>query len=159
MLLSKLLNVIQCCPPAHSFLNRMLDTLRSYPPTGCISLSQEFNKDLAWFAKYLPSTNGVFILHEDNMVSVPLYINACTTDSGAVLGKEAYRTIFLLHILAENRPICQLEALNSVLAITTWVTHLWSRLIHLYCDNAMAVVVFQAGCSKDMFPQASARQV
>ena len=39
VVLGKLLNVTQCCPAAHLFLNRMLDTLRSCRPTGLISLS------------------------------------------------------------------------------------------------------------------------
>ena len=76
-----------------------------------------------------------------------------------MLGKEAYHTIFLSYILTENRHISHLEALNAVVAITTWAEHLWGRLVHLYCDNAMAVVVFQAGHGMDTFVQSCANQL
>ena len=62
VLLGKLLYIAQVCAPAHTFLNRMLATLRACPAQGYIDLSQEFQKDPQWFVNFLPNTNGIFII-------------------------------------------------------------------------------------------------
>ena len=146
VLLSKLLNITQCCPPARFLLKCLLETpLKACPAQGHICLTPQFWKNLAWFDKFLPDTNGVFLLHEDTRVPLPGYIDACTTGVGAVLLNEAYYTLLPAHVLEENRPIFYLGALNAMVAITTWADKLQRRLVHLFCDNATAVVVYKAG--------------
>ena len=76
-LLGKLLYVAQCCPPAHLFTSRILETLPTCPLQGLIPLSDELRKDLAWFQLYLPCTDGVFLIHEDSATPIPLYVDAC----------------------------------------------------------------------------------
>ena len=63
------------------------------------------------------------------------------------------------HIISDNHPICHLEVLNVVVALSIWAPKLICKLVHLFCDNAMAVNVFQAGCSKDQSIQVCARQL
>ena len=55
-LLGKLLYVTQVCVPACLFLNCMLQTLCQFPTSGSFTLSPEFQKDLAWFVNYQPTT-------------------------------------------------------------------------------------------------------
>ena len=78
-LLGKPLFVAQCCPPAHLFTNRMLETLRACPLQGSTPMSPEFRKDLAWFQQYLPCTNGVYLIHEESRTPIPLYVDAWTS--------------------------------------------------------------------------------
>ena len=78
-LLGKLFYVTQCCPPARLFSNRMLDTIRRCSSQGVIHLSAGFCKDLAWFHHFLPHTNGVFLIHEDDRQPGPLFVYACTS--------------------------------------------------------------------------------
>ena len=66
------------------------------------------------FRQFLLGTNGVFILHEETRVPLSTYIDDCATGVGAVLSDEAYHTLFLAHVLAANRPICHLKALNAM---------------------------------------------
>ena len=46
-LLSKLLYVAQCYPPARLFINRMLENLHACPYQGHTALSDDVRKDLA----------------------------------------------------------------------------------------------------------------
>ena len=80
--LGKLLYISQVFPSACLFLNRMLDTLRQCPDQGSFTHFPKFHKDLAWFDQFLPTTDGTFIIHQDDRHLVHLYINACM--SGAL---------------------------------------------------------------------------
>ena len=66
---------------------------------------------------------------------------------------------FLFHILAEHRPNCHLEALNTVIVIRLWEPQLAHKLVHLFSDNATVVSIFQVGRGRDEFIQACAREV
>ena len=158
-LLGKLLHVAQCCPPARLFSNRMLETLRAYPEQGRIALSPEFKMDVAWFSKYLPTTDRVFIIHEDDRVPVHLFVDACTSGCGAVTKWAAYHTQFAPHVVREGHPICHLEALNAVVAITLWAPSFSKSLVHLFSDNTTAVAIFHVGRGRDSFLQACAREI
>ena len=76
-LLGKLLYVSQVCPPARLFLNTMLDILRQCPEHGSFTLSSKFHKDLAWFDRFLPTTDGTFLIYQDDRHPVHLYIDTC----------------------------------------------------------------------------------
>ena len=57
-LLGKLHHVSKCVKPARLFVSRMLDTLRSAPDRGRVALDADFQRDLQWFANFLPTYNG-----------------------------------------------------------------------------------------------------
>ena len=158
-LLGKLLHVAQCSSPARLFLNRMLATLRSCPPRGSTRLSTEFKKDLAWFAQYLPTTNGVYIIHEDPRPVQHVYVDSSSQGAGAIFNKEAYHTLFPLSVLRQQRSICHLEALNAVVALKVWAERLTEQRVVLHSDSATAVAIMQAGRGRDPFLQACAREV
>jgi hypothetical protein len=61
--LGKLFHSGKCCAAARLFVGRMLETLRAAPPQGTIHLSQGFKLDLKWFADFLPSFNGICLIH------------------------------------------------------------------------------------------------
>ena len=96
VLMGKLLYVVQVCSPAHLFLNRMLETLRLCFPSGPTPLSPVFHKDLRCFHRFLPSTDSIFIIHEDGHPPVPLHIDACTTGCGGCTDSDVYHSMFPL---------------------------------------------------------------
>ena len=57
-LVGSLIYIHKCVKPARLFVNRILATLRESPEHGCIQLSQEFKKDIAWFNSFLVRFNG-----------------------------------------------------------------------------------------------------
>ena len=144
-LLGKLLYIAQVCPSARLFLNRMLDTLKQCPEQGFFTLSSEFRNDLAWFDRFLPTTDGTFLIHQDDRHLVHLYIDACMSGCGALTVGRDYHTTFPSRVLWDNPLICHLEALNATLAIKLWAPQfVHHQLIHLFCDNQATVTIFQA---------------
>ena len=94
----------------------MLDTLRKCPAKCTINLTQEFKKDLAWFHEFLSQTDGVYIIHQETRTPVPLYVDACSSSRGVLTGAEGYHSTFFTSILQQDRPICQLDVLNAMVA-------------------------------------------
>ena len=125
-LLGKLFFVAQCCCPAKVFRNRILGTLMACLAVGAVTLSEEFQKDLNWFATYLPTSNGVSTIHQDDRVPILLYIDACTAEAGAIYSQEAYHMQFPIPVINASHPICHREALTSNRA-----SKHQSQLIHL----------------------------
>ena len=93
----KLLFVAKCCPSARLFTNGMLETLHACPLQGSISLSSEVWKDVAWFQWYLHCTHGVFLIHKESRVPIPLFVDACTSGRGVVTAAQAYHMEFPPH--------------------------------------------------------------
>ena len=158
-ILGKLLYISQVCPPARLFLNRIIDTLIQCPERGSFTLSPELCKDLAWFDRFLPTTDGTFIIHHDDMHLVELYIDACMSGCRALTADRTYHATFSPRVLWADPPISHLGPLNTALAIKMWAPQFAHQLLHLFCDSQAAVTIFQAGRGKDSFLQACARDI
>ena len=77
-------------------------------------------KDLNWFNAYLPSTNGVYITHDDVRSPIHLCVDVCATGAGTMYRQEAYHAEFHSHSKGADRPIvCHLEAVNAVAVLGT----------------------------------------
>ena len=68
-LLGLLLYVHKCVKPARFFLNRMLDLLRFCHTTARVTLTEDFRRDLRWFANFLPFHNGCLYMTIDLVTS------------------------------------------------------------------------------------------
>ena len=112
-LLCKLVHTAQCCPPDKFFINWILATLRDFPLIGQVQLIQEFQTDVQWFSVYFPHTKCMYMIAQDNGAFVHLLVNAYTTGCGALCHPEAYHAVFPTAVMAEQHPICHLEALNT----------------------------------------------
>ena len=157
-LLGRLFHVAQCCPLTSYFVNRMLSTLRECPHAGYIELNSKFKKDLHWFEVYLPHTNGIYLIHQDNRVQVEVFVDACTTCCSAICHPDAYHAEFPHQLLAEQHPVCHLEVLNALGALRRWAPRLKGQLIQLYIDSITAVDIFQAGEGRDAFRKICAKE-
>ena len=73
-----------------------------------------------------------------------LFVDAYVTGGCAICHPEAYHMVFLHIIIAAQHPICQLEALNALVALRQWVSRLRGKLVHLFSDSAIAVAIFYA---------------
>ena len=76
---------------------------------GSVILSPELKKDLAWFYRFLPTSQGIFIIHTDGRIPVQLYINACTSRCGAITAGSVYHTTFPPRVLMDNPPYVTLR--------------------------------------------------
>ena len=148
-LLRKLLHIVQCCSSTRLFLHRMLATLRECPETGNIALTSEFHKDLQWFKRYAACHSRVSMMTEDMRQPIHIYMDACTTGCSMMCQAVAYHAISPQHVLKEGIPICELEALNAVVATKLWAPTLAVHRVILHSDSAMAVEIIQAGKGRD----------
>ena len=142
VLMGKLLYVAHVCSPARLFLNHMLETLHVCPPSGTTTLSPSFHKDRHWFLWFLPTTDSIFIIHEDGHIPVPVFVDACSMGCGGCTPTGAYHAHFPSTILHEDHPICHSESLNVVVKVKLWTPYLSYKFVHLYSDNATSVALF-----------------
>ena len=80
-LLGHLLYIHKCVRPAHFFLNRMLQTLRSGHIHSRITLDPEFHRDLRWFDRFLPLYNGVS-MYDHKSCDHQVHLDACLQGLG-----------------------------------------------------------------------------
>ena len=84
-LLGLLLYIHKCVKPARCFLNRMLEVLRTAENPARINLTPDFERDIQWFARFLPLYNGVSIYGHMSPEQT-LELDACLTGLGGVDG-------------------------------------------------------------------------
>ena len=85
-LLGSLLYIHKCVKLARYFLNRMLATLRDVSNPARVVLNDDFQRDLAWFEKFLPQYNGVSMYVYKKSDST-LELDACLTGLGGHWGQ------------------------------------------------------------------------
>ena len=117
----KLFYISQCVHPARLFVSRLLATLRATPRQGFITLDEEFKRDVAWFATFLPKYNGIHFI-DSSIDDMQIEVDSCMTGCGGIHGDEYYHVEFPVSITAQKRPICHLEMLNILVAVKLWST-------------------------------------
>ena len=155
-LLGSLLYISKCIKAARIFLGRMLNTLRNNFADNIITLDVEFKKDLNWFAKLLPSFNGVSFF-DKRPVKATIELDASLTGMGARFGHLVYAlpiTDWLCHL-----GIVHLEMINILLALKVWGEAWKNAKIIIKCDNQAVVSVLNTGRSRDMLLCAMARNI
>ena len=155
-LLGSLLYIHKCVKPARYFLNRMLATLRDVNNPARIVLNDDFQRDLAWFEKFLPQYNGVSMYVHKNSDST-LELDACLTGLGGHWGQYVYHLPISRGFA--NLDIVHLEMVNIVVALRLFA-RLWSGTrVLIRCDNDAVVKVLNAGKARDPFLGACAHNV
>ena len=155
-ILGLLLYVHKCVRPARVFLNRMLDLLRSAHGRQKIFLTPEFKRDLRWFAKFLPTYNGVS-LYDHKPIGATLELDACLTGFGGHCGRYVYHLPIVRGFM--KRSIVHLEMVNILIAIRLF-KFLWKgRKTLIKCDNEAVVSVLKTGRTRDPYLAACGRNI
>ena len=143
-LIGKLVHVAKCVEPARIFISRLLDALRAFGDRLYIKVSQDMRADIAWFAEFAHSWNGVSLIPPLSPHKI-IQVDACLTGVGATDGRTAYAArVAPDHDVVSN--ITEIEAANVVIALHTFITEEDAGgHIMVQCDNAAAVQVFTAG--------------
>jgi hypothetical protein len=158
-LLGKLLHIAQCCKPARLFLGRMLATLRQCSPTGHTPLPPAFQKDVQWFKKYLPATNGVYLLPAMERDTQHVWVDSSLQACGGLFAKQCYHAMFPPSILTTDAEICHLEMVNVLVALRIWQHQLKDKQVHVHSDSAVTVAVLQSGRGRDELLLTCAREI
>ena len=160
-LLGKLHHVSKCVKPAGLFVSRMLDTLRSAPDRERVALNADFQRDLQWFANFLPTYNGNNMMQYVRLSTTDLIleVDACLTGIGGIFRNEFYFTPIPADI-----PLCQYHITHLEFLIILIALKLWKRLftghhVCVRCDNMACVYVLNTGRSRDPFLLKCVREI
>jgi len=160
-ILGKLHHISQCVRPARLFVARMLDTLRVAPDSGMVPLGTEFQKDIQWFLSFLPTHNGISVLHHSQVCTegFAVELDACLTGIGGIFEFEYYHEQWPAFIIEEKHCSTHLEMLNIVIAMKLWCDKWAGRHIRIKCDNISSVFVLNTGRGRDSFLLKCAREI
>ena len=154
-LLGKLLYLHRCVPASRSFVNRLLNTLRT--STYKVIITEEMKKDLSWFIQFLVRFNGK-LLFPDKRQEIDVYVDASLSGLGAYWNNNVY---------AVSRPILStagfnithLEMMNVMLSLRVFA-HAWEgKKIRFHIDNQAVVYSLKFGKVKDNILQSIARTI
>ena len=155
-ILGLLLYVHKCVRPSRIFLNRMLELLRSAHGRSKILLTPDFKRDLGWFAKFLPTYNGIS-LYDHKPIGLTLELDACLTGFGGRCG----RSINHLPIVRGFRQwaIVHLEMVNILIAIRLFKSLWKGKKVLIKCENEAVVSVLKTGKTRDPYLAACGRNI
>lgn len=157
-LLGRLLHISYAVKPARLFVSRMLETLRSAPAVGYVSLSTDFKLDVNWFLQFLPVYNGIHMMVQTR-ADFYIEVDSCLSGCGGICGKLYYHSQFPDYIMELNLNICQKEMLNILVAVRLFASTWQDMCVQLFSDNSVSVAVLNSGRSRDSYLLACARQV
>ena len=112
-LLGKLLYLHRCVPASRSFVNRLLNTLRTSPHR--VIITEEMKKDLSWFIQILVRFNGK-VLFPGKRQEIDVYVDASLSGLGAYWNNNVYAVSRPISSTA-GFSITHLEMLNAMLSL------------------------------------------
>lgn len=134
--------VVKC---GRMFLRRLIDlstTVRSLHHH--ISLTTESRKDIQWWCEFLPTWNGIAIIHTETLDSSS--INLFTDASGVGIGGFFSGAWFSIALnLTHKYSITFIELLAIVVAVFSWGEAWKNKQLVLYTDNLAIVHVWSSG--------------
>ena len=160
-LIGKLQHVTKCVLQSRVFLNRLLETLRAMKEKKSIGLSESFQKDLRWWAKFIQQYNGVSFFPAVNWTEpdVSFATDSCLRGCGGYCDKEYFHTGFPEAIRKQSLPIHCLEMLAVLLGVRIWGPRLQGLRVQIYCDNEPTVQVINSGRTKIPFMATCIREI
>ena len=138
------------------FLNRLLHVLRSMHDRDQTQLDIEAQRDINWFAQFLPNFNGVTIF-DHRPIAFHIELDACLQGFGARCGNQVYA--FPIPLGYMDLSIVHLEMLNILVALRVW-NNTWKKSrVCIACDNEAVVYVLRSGRTRDLTLVAIARNI
>ena len=137
--------VVKC---GRIFLRRLIDlstTVRNLRHH--ISISSESRKDIDWWCEFLPSWNGVAIIHTETLYSndIRLFTDASGIGLGGYYAGKWFSVPFNN---SKNHSISFLELLAVVIAVFCWGDIWRDKQVILFTDNEAIVHIWRTGSCK-----------
>ena len=161
-LIGKLQFVSKCVRQSRIFVNRLLETLRSFSSDNIrIKLTDSFKKDIRWWWLFMGEFNGVsfippLVWHEPD---VTFSTDSCLKGCGGICNREYFHMSYPEHLLSRDLPIHALEMPAVLVAIRFWGKYCVGGKIQIYCDNESVVKVLNSSKTKDDFMGSCLREI
>jgi hypothetical protein len=149
VLLGRLFHSAKCSAPARLFVGRMLHTLREAPSQGTTPLTVGFRKDLAWFAEFLPTYNGVKFITPSRPVA-HLCIHTTSTTIRAVWEQCMVEGTLPDFLRVRSRLLASKELYTVYIALLLWGECWAGHELHIYTTAASRVEILVHGKSRDL---------
>ena len=138
----------------------MLSVLRDNShELGHITLTDDFQCDVAWFQDYLANCNGVYMMQPLPPPSHAINADACPIGGGGIFNGNCYFTRFPESVMSEPLSICHKEMINCLISLKLWAHLMPHSAVTLYCDNKVTVDVLTSARSRDPFLLKVAREI
>jgi hypothetical protein len=147
-LLGKLFHSGKCSPPARIFVGRMLATLRGAPPTGTTPLPPAFKADLDWFAKFLPSYNGVSVIYVQRLTTI-LIVSTTHTQVHIQWGEQACQGKLPTLVRARAHWAPNRQLFSVLVALTLWASHWEGYELQVQVADPTKLQILLHGKSRD----------
>jgi hypothetical protein len=141
-LLGSLLFLHKAIKPARTFVNRALAVLRGMGEGRKVAISEGMKRDLLWFIACSQQINARVFIFKDSRPHAEIYLDASLSAIGGVFKNRVYSVPIGRK---EGWSINQWEALNVLVALRTWSSFLRGKRFVIYCDNKVAVSIFNSG--------------
>ena len=152
-LIGSLQFVTKCVRQSRTFLNRLLETLRSMKNAKSIELSAEFKKDLRWWAMFIEEFNGVSFIPPAvwDEPDVAFSTDSCLQGCGGICGTQYFHFAYPDAIRIQSLAIHKLEMLAVLIAVRLWGRSFQGMRLQIFCDNSAAVEVINSSKTRDPF--------
>lgn len=116
-----------------------------------VTLTSAVRSDLAMWARFLDTWNGVSFFHDDNVTSaadMEIHTDATPTSFAGIFGNHWFQGYFPLGLQLEDTSMALYELYPIVMACVLW-GHLWAcKKLLFHCDNLATVEIINKGRSK-----------
>ena len=140
---------------ARVFISRLLAALRS-ASGDVILITPPVKADLGWFLRYLRCHNAREVIPH-NRVVLRIWADSSLRGAGATDSKACYAHTYSKQT-ASRHHITQLEAINVLAAVRTFVNHTHKAgIVHIYGDNMASISAYSSGRARDTVLAACSR--
>ena len=159
-LLGTLSHISTCVRPGRTFLNRMLNTLRSFPhDVNSLALDADFHQDTYWWKHFAEDFNGISIMSEIQW-SDP---DAVFSTDASSWGFGGFASGDFFHVQTpphmESLHINHRELWAVIIALRLWGSHFAGKRIIVQCDNMCSVDVITSSKARVAFLQQCLREI
>lgn len=157
-LLGRMAHVARVIHPARLFMCRILTQLRE-TTADSVYVTPAVRADLIWFQTYFTNHNATAIIPQSHITMV-IEADACPHGAGAWSTAGEYYTHSFSPKTTKAHNICQLEALNYLIAVRTFTSRLQpGAKIEIVGDNEGAISALTSGRVCDLILAAIARAI
>jgi hypothetical protein len=117
-------------------------------------ISEGMKCDLLWFIACSQQINARAFIFKDSRPHTDIFVDASLSTIGGVFPNRVYSVPIGKN---EGWSINQWEAFNVLVALRTWASFFRGKRAVVYCDNKVAVSIFNSGSGEEPVLQAIAR--
>ena len=158
-LVGKLQFMAKCVKAGRIFLSRLIQWIRDMNRGSRYTIPLEARKDIAWWARFATTYNGVSLMwmFKEPSTDKVIATDACPKGYGGTMGNEYFRARFPTELQKVNIAILEMWAVLAALKL--WGDQLKGLYFWIHVDNEAVANVLNSGRSREGRLQDALREV